>query len=270
MHPHLLEHPQVASYGVMMAGAWLVGWFLARRRAPAVGVPVWVIDGLMPLLIVGMLGGSRLAGLVAQQWSPGFSNDYLLLGGITIAVLTVVVVSAWTHIPLGRLGDAFTFSLPAGILLLRLGCLMAGCCWGNTCGDHWPLGVTYPTGSPAWHQQILTGSLATDSQRSLPVHPVPLYEAAALLGLLAASKLLDAHWHRWGESFLAFGFSYCVLRFLLEWLRADHVPIMIGLAFSQWASLACAIGCLVLWEIRRRWAASGRCELYRRCTGQTV
>ncbi len=270
MHPRWLEHPQITSYGVMLAGAWLVGWFLARRRAPAVGVPVWVIDGLMPLLILGMLGGSRAAGFVAQQWTPAVSNDYLLLGGIAVVVLLVVVVSARTGTALGRLGDAFAFSLPAGIILLRMGCLMAGCCWGSPCGDRWPLGVTYPTGSPAWHQQVLIGRLPADSPRSLPVHPVPFYEAVAMLGLLAVMRRLDAHWRRWGESFLAFGISYCVLRFLLEWLRADHLPVMGGLAFSQWASLACGAVCVVLWAVRRRQAADGRVELYRRHGGQDV
>lgn len=270
MHPHVLEHPQVASYGVMMAAAWLLGWFLARRRAPAVGVPVWVIDGLIPLLMLGILGGARAAGLVAQQAAPAIANDYLLLGGLIVAVFTVVVVSACTGIGLGRLGDCFTYALPAGIVLLRIGCLMAGCCWGTTCGDQWPLAVTYPTGSPAWDDQVRMGTLAAESPRSLRVHPVPLYEAVVLLGLLGFSKTWDARWHRWGDSFLAIALGYCVLRFFLEWLRADHLPVMGGLAFSQWASLACAAGCLVLWEVRRRWAASGRCQLYRQGPGPTA
>jgi phosphatidylglycerol---prolipoprotein diacylglyceryl transferase len=258
LHPVLLWHPRVTSYGVMLVGAWLVGWYLARRRAAGLGIPVWHIDGLMPLLVFVTFAGSRLAGYFVQQLSPGFSNDHLLLGGMALAVLVVVVESAWTRMPLGRLGDAFAFSLPAGIILLRVGCLLAGCCWGKVCSHPWPICVTYPNGSPAYYQHVLSGMLAAGADRSLPVHPVPLYEAVAVLALLAALVLLDRCWHRWGESFLAFGISYGIVRFLLEWLRADRVPLAYGLAFSQLASLACVIGCLVLWIVRRRQPATLR------------
>jgi phosphatidylglycerol:prolipoprotein diacylglycerol transferase len=234
----------------MLAGAWLVGWFLARRRAAGLGVPVWHIDALMPLLVLATFAGSRWAGHLVQQLSPGSSNDHLLLGGLVAAVVVVVVQSRWTRVPLGQLGDAFAFSLPAGIVLLRVGCFLAGCCWGTVCSQHWPLGVTYPTGSPAYYQHLLAGWLPAGADRSLPVHPLPLYEAAAVLALLAALVLLDRYWRRWGESFLAFGLGYCVLRFLLEWLRADRVPLAYGLSFSQLASLTCAAGCLILWIAR--------------------
>jgi phosphatidylglycerol---prolipoprotein diacylglyceryl transferase len=264
LYPVLLWHPRVTSYGVMLAAAWLVGWFLARRRAAGLGVPVWHIDGLMPLLVLGTFAGARLAGHLVQQLSPGSSNDHLLLGGLVAAVVVVVVQSRWTRVPLGQLGDAFAFSLPAGIVLLRVGCFLAGCCWGNVCSHRWPLGVTYPTGSPAYYQHLLAGWLPAGADRSLPVHPLPLYEAAAVLALLAALVLLDRYWRRWGESFLAFGLGYCVLRFLLEWLRADRSPLAYGLGFSQLASLTCAAGCLILWVARYSSAARGRHELYRR------
>jgi phosphatidylglycerol---prolipoprotein diacylglyceryl transferase len=264
LHPVLLEHPRVTSYGFMLAGACLVGWYLARRRAPGLGVPVWHVDGLMPLLILGIVAGSRCAGYLVQQVSPGFSNDHLLLGGLLVAVLVVVVESVWTRMPLGRLGDVFAYSLPAGVILLRVGCLFGGCCWGTVCHQRWPLCVTYPPGSPAYYQQVLSGVLPAGADRSLPVHPVALYEAAGVLVLLAALMLLDRRWRRWGESFLAFGIGYCVLRFLLDWLRADRVPLAFGLAFSQLASIACGVGCLALGIIRRAWAARGRYELYRR------
>ena len=112
MHPVLFWHPRVTSYGVMLAGAWLVGWYLARRRAAGLGVPVWHIDGLMPLLLLGTFAGSRWAGHLVQQLSPGFSNDHLLLGGMVVAVVVVVAESLWTRMPLGRLGDASPFRCP--------------------------------------------------------------------------------------------------------------------------------------------------------------
>ncbi len=264
MYPVVLGNPRVTSYGLMLVVAWLVAWWSARRRAARFEVPVYYVDGLMPLLLLSMMVGARLAGQLIQPSAADFANDHLLFGGLVAAALVVVAVARATGTPLGRLSDAFAFALPAGIGLLRAGCFLAGCCWGTVCSHRWPLAVTYPRGSPAYYQHLLDGQLAAGAARSLPVHPVPLYELAGMLAWLAALLLLDRRWRRWGESFLASGLGYCSLRFGLEWLRADNRILAGGLTGSQWACLAIAALCFILGAIRRSQAARGRTELYRR------
>ena len=97
------------------------------------------------------------------------------------------------------------------------------------CGDDWPLAVRYPAGSPAFHQHLTAGLLPPNADRSLPVHPVQLYEAAAVLVLWGLLWLVDPRLRRWGESFLLFGLGYCAIRFVCEWFRADSAPLGMGL-----------------------------------------
>lgn len=263
MYPVVLGNPRVTSYGLMLVLAWGVAWCLARKRAVHLDVPAYYVDGLMPLLLLSMMSGARLAGWLVQPAGPDFANDHLLFGGLVAAALVVVAVGRVTGTPLGRLADTFAFALPAGIGLLRAGCLLAGCCWGTVCSHRWPLAVTYPQGSPAYYQHLLGGQLAAGATRSLPVHPVPLYELAGVLAWLATLWLLDRRWTRWGESFLASGLGYTSLRFGLEYLRADQQFEAGGLTNSQWACLALAAICLATGARRRSQAAHGRTELYR-------
>lgn len=276
MHPVLLSAPHIPSYGVMLLLAWGVGWWLARWRSRRCGIPVWHIDWLTPLLLGGAALGARLSGRAMQSLTPGGGNDRLLYGALLTALVVAAVYARIVRLPFARVCDAFAFSLPAGTSLLRVGCFLAGCCWGdvcvaplrlaavadpawtrqvqtfpNLCGADWPLRVTFPAGSPAYVQHRTAGWLPSAASRSLPVHPVQLYEAVAVLVLLGFLVLLDGRLRRWGELFLLSVLGYAAVRFVLDWFRADLEPLAWGLTASQWASLAAAGACLFLGNIRR-------------------
>jgi phosphatidylglycerol:prolipoprotein diacylglycerol transferase len=288
MFPILLSSPRVPSYGAILVLACGLGWWLARRRARGLGIPVWHIDWLVPLLLAGAGVGARLTSLGSQWVADDSGNDRLLYGGLLTAVGVAVVYAKVACLPLGRLGDAFAFALPVGICLLRVGCFLGGCCWGDICGSpdrlsvvedqawrrqvqtfpplcdgDWPLAVTFPAGSPAYYQHLTAGLLPPGAERSLPVHPVQLYETAACLGLLGLLCMLDARLRRWGESFLACGVGYSAIRFVVEWFRADTRPLVWGLTLAQLASIFCAGMCLIAWRMRRRLAQAGHADLHR-------
>lgn len=275
MHPVLLSFPRIQSYGAMLLLAWGVGWWIARRRARSFDIPSWHIDWLVPLLLVSTALGTRLAGVFCQLLFDGAANDRVLYGGLLLAVTAGIVYGRIAGIPLGRLADAFALSLPLGIGLLRIGCFLAGCCWGDICAgperlaanhdaswlrqvqtipsvctEDWPLCVSFPADSPAYHQHLTAGLLSSTGDRSLPVHPVQLYEMAASLALFGILVLADRRLHRWGESFLLFGIGYSTIRFAIEWFRADNQLLAYGLTFSQLASVACACVCALLWGTR--------------------
>jgi len=266
----------------MLLLAWGIGWWVARRRARRLGIQAWHIDWLVPLLLIGTALGTRLAGRFCQTLSGGAGNDRVLYGGLLLAVALGAAYGVVARIPLGRLGDAFALSLPLIIGLLRVGCFLAGCCWGDicvrpdrlatvddqawrrqvqtlpsVCNEDWPICVTFPAGSPAYYQHLTAGLLPKSAERSLPVHPVQLYEMAASLVLLGVLLLADRRLRRWGESFLLFGIGYSVIRFAIEWFRADNQLLAHELTFSQWASIAFACLCVMLWGARlvlaKRW-----------------
>lgn len=276
MHPVLLPFPGVTSYGVSLLAAWGVGWWLARRRSRRCGIRVWHIDWLAPLLLAGAAVGSRLSGRLLQTLGHGDGNDRLLYGALAAALGVAALYALIAHLPLARLCDAFAFSLLAGIGLLRVGCFLGGCCWGDICvaperlsvvadpawtpqvqtipslcGADWPLAVTFPADSPAYLQHRSAGLLPPRARRSLPVHPVQLYEATAVLILLGVLVLIDGRLRHWGESFLLSVLGYATIRFTLDWFRADLGSLAGGMTASQWMSLTAACLCLVVGSTRR-------------------
>jgi phosphatidylglycerol:prolipoprotein diacylglycerol transferase len=295
MHRTLLSFPSVQSYGVMLALGWGLGW-LAHQRARLFGVPAWGIDLLVPLLLVSCAVGTRLTGRLLHVLSTGpVVNDRVLYGGVLLALLVAIAYSRVTGIPLGRLGDTLALSLPLGVGLLRVGCFLAGCCWGDVCtapGDlavvddrtwrrqvqtipmlceaDFPLAVRFPAGSPAYYQHLSAGLLPPDADRSLPVHPVQLYEAAASWILLGMLVLVDRRRLQWGALFLLCGLGYAIIRFFVEWFRADNGLFPGALTINQYVSVGCACTCLILLGARRPLVAHGQGQLRRRSSAGDI
>jgi phosphatidylglycerol:prolipoprotein diacylglycerol transferase len=99
--------------------------------------------------------------------------------------------------------------------------------------------VSFPPWSPASETQFREGLLAAERLPSLPVHPTQLYEALGCLAL-TATLMLSLHPRKRfdGQVFCAFLAGYSVLRFALEYLRADDRGALFGLSTSQLISVA--------------------------------
>jgi prolipoprotein diacylglyceryltransferase len=155
--------------------------------------------------------------------------------------------------------DLVVTSVPLGHAFGRIGCLMHGCCHGSLSQSFF--GVCYPAQSMAWHDQIETGLIAERATRSLPVHPVQVYEA--LLNLVIYVVLLIAYRrpHRDGRIVAIYLMAYPVARFAMEFLRGDArlrpieanaIPFLSSLSLAQWTSAGLfAIG-LFFWMRTRR------------------
>jgi phosphatidylglycerol:prolipoprotein diacylglycerol transferase len=275
MHPTLLSWPPIPSYGAMLVLATAAGWLLARRRARGLGLAAWQIDWLIPLLILGCAAGGRLAAASGGRWFAAGTNERVLFGAIVVSVAVAVLYGLVLRIPLGRLADAFAASLLMGIGLLRVGCFLAGCCWGDVCADSSSLAavlapeqlrqiqtlpalcgedvavrIRFPAGSPACDQHRQLGLLHPEHQRSLPVHPVQLYEAFVAWALLGGLLAVDRSFRRYGEAFLAAGVAYTSLRFCIEWFRADQPLVIWGWTFSQLCCVPLVCLCTIVWTVR--------------------
>src|SRR5438132_974386 len=91
-------------------------------------------------------------------------------------------------IPIGHGGISLhRYGLFVGHVFGRIGCLLAGCCFGAPCAAPW--GLAFPRGSVAYDDLDAGGALAWGASRTMPLHPTQLYEA---LGELAIFALLVA------------------------------------------------------------------------------
>jgi prolipoprotein diacylglyceryltransferase len=101
----------------------------------------------------------------------------------------------------------------------RIGCFLAGCCFGASVGDGlgW-LGADFNYGN----------SVGT-------VYATNIIEAVFLFTLGAAMMATRL---KYRHQILVFGYGYSIFRFLIEFLRADARGAMIlGLSPSQWQSI---------------------------------
>lgn len=253
MHPYLGNQDWLTSYGLFLITGLSVCWWLARRAARRAGIDPSHIDLLLPLaFIIGAACVSLVAGPRIRL--------YPLLFGCTAAVFAY---SRTTGQSFRTLLDIFALPAVAAIAIQRIGCFLAGCCWGDVAvhdawldviartglgqqlqtlswavGDWVVTAVQFPVGSPAWEQQLAAGLITRDALATLPVHPTQLYETALLVPIMVLLRALAGRNMPAGSlalvAFAAYGFA----RFGLEYLRADNAMFIGNLTLQQVTSAA--------------------------------
>ncbi len=136
-------------------------------------------------------------------------------------------------------------TIPIGLGFGRMGCLLAGCCFGTPTTTR--LGLVFPPDSPASEWEAQHGLMTSKFLPSLPVHPTQIYESAACLAI-AAFCLLYVHGRKRydGQVFLSFIALYAFARFLIEFVRSDDRGGLMGLSTSQIIGLGLILLVLVL------------------------
>lgn len=263
MHPFLFAPLHIEWYPALMLLGFFFGWLLIRKRALNAGIEPRHVDNLILLLLVFCLMGARLAARMFYAPQISFVDAFkiwrggglVFYGGFIAGVVTTLTYARINKIPLAAFADVCAPGVAVGLAFGRLGCLMAGCCFGDICSDQplaldparefqvrtipalspaW-IGIRFPQKSDAWEQHLKLGLINPSSPRSLPVHPVQLYEAliaGAIAVWLHRRKALFA-----GEISLRFLAAYSVARFVIEFFRGDNKPIYCGMTISQVTSL---------------------------------
>jgi phosphatidylglycerol:prolipoprotein diacylglycerol transferase len=213
----LAGHP-VASYSVFVTvgliAAVLLYYFNVRNKT--VGN-----NGLYIALAaaIGGIIGSKLpiwvANVGAILANPGRIDLLLsgrtIVGGLIGGALGVYLTKKRLHIT-ARLGNYLVPSLCIGIFFGRIGCFLAGCCYGVATSLPW--GVDFGDG-------VLR-------------HPTQLYEALFVLGLFVYAQVMKDRYEP-GRLFRVFMITYFVWRFLIEFIRVNPVWVM-GLTYYQVAA----------------------------------
>ena len=172
-------------------------------------------------------------------WAKFWAGGLTYYGGFIGASAMAYWLLKRDRFPFWKAADMAGFAIPIGLGFGRMGCLLAGCCFGlRTEG---PLGMVFPPNSPASEAQFKLKELASARVLSHPVHPTQIYEAAMSFAI-AAFCLLWLHGRKRydGQVFVAFTGLYALGRFALEFARADDRGGMLGLSTSQLIGLAVA------------------------------
>ena len=267
MYPQFPGISWITPYGLAMVTGLLVAWAWSRRRAIAAGIDPSHVDLIVPLgFLLSAIGSALIAWLVPADAS--WAGDVASMPGrkrLSTMLLTIGVVifiyGRLAHLPMRRFADVFALPFLLCIAIGRIGCLLAGCCWGDIVdpahlgtlahtdlgdqvnslpwfgGEAFPLAIQYPAGSFAWQQQLVLGLIDSNAPHSLAVHPAPLYEFAALVVLLAGLGSAAKRFSQPGQLALLTMVAYALLAIPMALVRADNAAILGPLTLTHLVSL---------------------------------
>ncbi len=187
-------------------------------------------------------------------WAEFWNGGLAYYGGLVAAVIFGIYFLKKEHFPLLKGVDMVGMVVPLGLFFGRLGCFLGGCCFGQPVHEHGVLSVIFPGGSPASEAEWKLGLLGSPNLPSLPIYPTQLYESLGSLAIAAFCMLWVHPRKRFdGQVMLVFLALYAILRFVLEFYRADDRGGLFGLSTSQLIGVAILGVVAYLWgELKKR------------------
>lgn len=208
------------TYGVLVGAAFFAGLTASCAYVAAVGLPPASFAQFVPIALVAVLVGARVAS-VAADWRRVLSDPlgalvrpgFFMHGGVAGGGLSALGYCWWTGMDPFVWCDALGFCMPIGEALCRIGCYVYGCCWGRPSDG--PFGVCYNSPDAAVVREKC-------AHRGVRLHPAQLYATVAhgaqfvvFLALLPGKPF---------DGFFAglYLVSHPLLRLFLEMFRDDH------------------------------------------------
>lgn len=228
MIPELLSVGPVVihSYGLFVALGLMLALIVTLLIAKAQGTAPQQVMDMAFVMILSAIIGSRLMYVVTHHayyrshlvdifkiWQGGlvFSGGLITVVGVMIWYLKRRRLSFW------EMGDLWAPGVALGQAVGRIGCFMAGCCYGQPTDLAWGVVFTNP--------QSL-GPL------NVPLHPTQWY--ASLMGFLifVVLLLLNSKKKFEGQVFIWFLILHSTARLLIERFRGDERGMIPGTEMS--------------------------------------
>lgn len=234
MHPNIvIGQLVIPSWYAMVAVGAVITTILAIASKPQ-NFPLTRRDLLLlgALLTASGLIGARILFILIHP--AGAKNGFAYFGALISFLLTLVIYSALRRINVMTLLDYVMPFLMLSQMFVRIGCLMAGCCYGKPTGKSF--GVIFKTVD------------------AISRHPTQAYEAGALfliyiIGRRIYNKAVEIR----GLTTVSALALYGAARFFIEYLRADFTSALFNLSVAQIVCFSLAVtsavcGGLILWK----------------------
>ncbi|MFH1147900.1 MAG: prolipoprotein diacylglyceryl transferase [Pseudomonadota bacterium] len=228
MHPILFRIGglTVHTYGLFVAIGFLMGMALAVRESRRLGIDPEKTANLFFWIVISAIAGSRLLYIIVEFRSfvsapletvKIWKGGLVFYGGLILAVIVAVFYIRRNGMPLWRTMDILVPSLAIGQVFGRTGCFFAGCCYGRPANGRFAVTFTNPD------------SLAP---LYIPLHPVQLYEAAAVFVIFLVLWTVRRAKRFEGRLVWIYLTLYSGARFLIENYRGDPRGRVLGNVFS--------------------------------------
>lgn len=232
-----IEPVTVYSYGLLIAIGIVSAFFVAEGRAKKQGLNGEEIYGLGILGLIGGVIGAKLLFFLTEIKSImenpkillSFSEGFVVYGGILGGILGAYIYCKWKKLPVLKYFDVAVPSLALAQGFGRIGCFLAGCCYGRETG--------------AWYG--ITFHDSPFAPNGVSLIPTQLLSSGAdflhffLLIYIAGKKKKD------GIVVVSYMIFYSIGRFLIECLRNDPRGNVSILSTSQFISIFMLIAGLI-------------------------
>lgn len=246
----------IYTYGFLLAVAFLSAILVAGWEAQRLGLPKGRFYDLCFYIILAALIGSRLLYVIVNlgffiqnplkifaMWEGGL----VFHGGLIAAVLTAFFYMRRHELPYRATFDALAVGMPLGQFFGRLGCFMAGCCFGRPTDLPWAVRFTHPE---------------TLCPLREPLHPAQLYESFLDFGVFLVMLWLRTRKRFDGQVLFAYFCLAGLVRFFVEFFRAPTAvdprgpELFFHMPTTQVVALGIALlsGAVLWWG----WRRSGR------------
>lgn len=260
----------VPGYGFMIGIGFIVALLVGEYRAKKKGLnQESVIDMAIIAILCGFLGAKLLYVIVNLQEfieAPGSvlgRAGFVVYGGIIAGVLCCLL---YCHIKKLSFLQYFDLIIPEVAIAQgfgRIGCFLAGCCYGRHTDS--AFGVIFPEGSlaPAGVKLIPTQLISAAGDILFAVILIVISDVVFKSVVYGKSRN-DAEssektasrskkfGHVAGDIGCLYLWMYGVGRFLIEFLRDDYRGAVGALSTSQFISLFIVLGGIVLFVFNRR------------------
>lgn len=231
----------VYSYGLMIAiGIILAGVMFMKRADKEKYNDDSLFNALFLTVLFGMLGGKILYILVNIKSiisDPSillnFGEGFVVYGGILGGVIALAIYSKKKKWNILETFDLAAPSVALGQAFGRIGCFLAGCCYGKET-NLW-IGVKFPVDSLA--------------PSGVYLHPTQLYSSAFDFALVIVLILFARSNKKKGRVFSVYLILYSIGRFLVEFLRNDERGAIGILSTSQFIAIFTLILGIIIFNL---------------------
>jgi len=213
----------------MLAVAVLVCAYFLSKDAKRFGFDPDVILDLFFWLVVSGIIGARLFFIVANiTFFIDHPSEAIMIqngglswqGGLILAIAVFFLFAKKKGLKPGRTLDLIAPYVALGQSIGRIGCFLNGCCFGKPVS--W--GIYFPV-----HLDHL--------------HPTQLYMSASMLLLFFILKQVQKRSQYEGQTFISYLIYASLIRFFIEFFRADHTTFY-GLSPYQQICILLTLGAL--------------------------
>ena len=225
---------KIAGYGTMIAIGFILALIMAEKRAEKKGLNKDLIFSLGITCIVSGFVGAKLMHYIVEfkyyMANPSrfldINSGFVVYGGIILGIISGLVFCKIKKLEFGRYFDIVMPSVALAQAFGRIGCFMAGCCYGKETTS--AIGVTFKPESFAPHDVKLI--------------PVQLFSSIALFVLVIILVYFAKNEHRRPYKVAGlYMILYSIGRFVIEFFRSDDRGTVGMFSTSQFISLGIVV-----------------------------